>query len=646
MADGAEILQLIDRFDRASDGLESDAIARIHGIFDASFRALERELRTEYPRLTAIGGLVAAQQKTLILDRMGGLLQLLNPNQAADYDRLFQELLTLSNETGGELAGQLIQAYEDESLEPFTGIPVEAVVNQATEGRRRLYRYSEDFQDKANTIIGMGLSQGWGVRRVESALRSELGVAKGKAETLARTEVMSALNQSAAARYKENGIDFVLWNISPSEGLCVYCADRNQKVFEIDKIVYPLHPRDRCFLSPYRPEWQEKGLFDDKFAAEYRQQGIDELAKRGLTPNSGLAPFEKAAKLDKPPTAIWQPGDPPAKAHPKATKPTLKAREVNPDAIPDLSARDFRRYLANKEDIATQNDPGQAWNQSFAEYKAATGRNKSAYQADVIDAVRDGFIPSSNTLADLKLNKTLNAQIQQNRQSAEERERFQGLIQKAVDQPLLTNRDAAGYKPRMTREEAARYTDGSYFGSTEFFHGNGKTVTDSVANDGAQPERNRRGLYGMGFYMGVDRSIGEHYARYAHGNDIGIVTAVTKVQNPYVSTVSEMARLGQNFEGDQSNGIDAVAVHQFLRAKGYDSIYLKDSGYSIAFDQRQVVIVEYEDVSDRRDELADYQTDTEERENVARNPNGARFLQIDNSEVINYTEQWSEEEDF
>ncbi|MEO1445057.1 MAG: hypothetical protein AAFV46_02250, partial [Cyanobacteria bacterium J06635_11] len=257
----------------------------------------------------------------------------------------------------------------------------------------------------------------------------------------------------------------------------------------------------------------------------------------------------------------------------------------------------------------------------------------------------DGFIPSSNTLADLKLNKTLNTQIQQNRQSAEEREQFQGLIQKAVDQPLLTNRDAAGYKPRMTREEAAQYTDGSYFGSTEFFHGNGKTVTDSVANDGAQPERNRRGLYGMGFYMGVDRSIGEHYARYAHGNDIGIVTAVTKVQNPYVSTVSEMARLGQNFEGDQSNGIDAVAVHQFLRAKGYDSIYLKDSGYSIAFDQRQVVIVEYEDVSNRRDELADYQTDTEERENVARNPNGARFLQIDNSESINYTEQWSDDDD-
>ena len=311
MADGAEILQLIDRFDRASNGLESDAIARIHNIFDASFRALAAELSVAYPELQSVGSLVAAQQKTLILDRLGGLLQLLNPDQAAEYDRLFQELLTLSNETGGELSGQLIQAYEDESLAPFTGIPVEAVINQATEGRRRLYRYSEDFQDKANIIIGMGLSQGWGVRRVESALRSELGVAKGKAETLARTEVMAALNQSAAARYKENGINYVLWNISPSEGLCPYCADRNQKVFEVDKIVYPLHPRDRCFLSPYKPEWHEKGLFDDKFAAEYRQEGIDELAKRGLTPNSGLAPFEKAAKLDKPPAAVWRPGDEP-----------------------------------------------------------------------------------------------------------------------------------------------------------------------------------------------------------------------------------------------------------------------------------------------------------------------------------------------
>lgn len=295
MVDGGEILQLIDRFDRASDGLESEAIARIHSIFDQSFRALERELRAAYPELQSIGGLIAAQRKTLVMERLGRALQLLNPDQAAEYDRLFQELLTLSNDLGGELAGQLLSAYEDTSLAPFIGIPVEAIANQATEGRKRLYRYSEDFQDRANTVIGMGLAQGWGIGRVQQALRSELGLAKGKAETLARTEVMSALNQSAAARYKENGVKYILWTITPSEGLCSFCVARNQQVFEIDKVVYPLHPRDRCFLSPYKTEWHQKGLFDEDFAAQYRQRGIEELARRGLNPNPGLAPFEKAA---------------------------------------------------------------------------------------------------------------------------------------------------------------------------------------------------------------------------------------------------------------------------------------------------------------------------------------------------------------
>ncbi|NER83172.1 MAG: hypothetical protein F6K42_27185, partial [Leptolyngbya sp. SIO1D8] len=154
MADGAEILALMERYDRATHELESEAIARLHTVFDSAFRRLERQLRLEYGTLQSIGSLVAAQRKTLVLDELGDFLQLLNPSESGDYQRLMTELLTLSNTTGGDLAGQLIQAYSDATLQPFTGIPVEAVANQASEGVRRLHRYSEDFRDKASVIVG------------------------------------------------------------------------------------------------------------------------------------------------------------------------------------------------------------------------------------------------------------------------------------------------------------------------------------------------------------------------------------------------------------------------------------------------------------------------------------------------------------
>ncbi|NER83922.1 MAG: hypothetical protein F6K42_31145, partial [Leptolyngbya sp. SIO1D8] len=195
------------------------------------------------------------------------------------------------------------------TLQPFTGIPVEAVANQASEGVRRLHRYSEDFRDKASVIVGQGLIQGWGAARVATALRTELGVAKGKAETLARTEVMSALNQSAIARYQQNGIGHFQWWISPSEGLCQFCASRNGNVYKVEDAIIPAHPRCRCFAAPYRLEWQQKGLTDDAFAAQYRQEGLEQLEKNGLKPNNGLTPFERAAKLDNPPQLVWKPGD-------------------------------------------------------------------------------------------------------------------------------------------------------------------------------------------------------------------------------------------------------------------------------------------------------------------------------------------------
>lgn len=307
MVSGAEIVSLIERYDAASAELESAAVARLHRIFDQSFLQLEKSLRTGYPSLQSLGGLVAAQRKTLVLEKLGRALDLIDPDQTDAYRGQFRDLMTLSNDLGGALSEQLLTAYDETNLEPFTGIPVEAIANLASESVKRLHRYSDDFKEKTTALIGMGLIQGWGAGRLIPEMRRQLGLTKGKAETLVRTEVMGALNQAAIARYEQNGIRYSQWIAVSSEGLCGRCATRNMRVYRNKDIVYPLHPRDRCSLAPYRLEWQADGLTDDQFAAEYRQKGFAQLEANGMKLDYSPSGFEKVAGLKTAPTPVWSP---------------------------------------------------------------------------------------------------------------------------------------------------------------------------------------------------------------------------------------------------------------------------------------------------------------------------------------------------
>jgi SPP1 gp7 family putative phage head morphogenesis protein len=312
---------------------------------------------------------VAAQRQVLVLDALGGALQLLSPEDQALYQQLFEEMLTLSNEAGGTLAEQLLAAYDDDAVGATAAIPVAAVANIAAESTKRLYRYSDDFQQRAIALIGQGLVQGFGARKIQRDLQQQLGLSKGKAETIARTEVMAALNQSAAARYQQAGVEFVQWNVSPSEGLCGYCAARNQRVYRAAQVVYPLHPRDRCFLTPWKPEWQAKGLTDDAFSAEFRRKGLEQLAANGIKPNYGVSSFEKAAGLTEPPSVTWAPKDLPLSPQP-APKPSRSQSRATPRTAPTrqrpaaparrppprLTPQEISQRIRSAEDSIRRND--------------------------------------------------------------------------------------------------------------------------------------------------------------------------------------------------------------------------------------------------------------------------------------------------
>ncbi|MEB3355630.1 MAG: hypothetical protein VKK04_02705, partial [Synechococcales bacterium] len=129
--------------------------------------------------------------------------------------------------------------------------------------------------------------------------------------------------------------------------------------------------------------------------------------------------------------------------------------------------------------------------------------------------------------------------------------------------------------------------------------------------EGAKPELNTRGIYGQGFYMGAAKEIGESYASSAMQTrlttpEVGVMSGRVKAKNPFIVTSKEIDQIGSNFPGDQSNNVDSEALTQFIKAKGYDSILVKDLGYIAALDGRQVVIYEDERIqrgSDRAKQL-------------------------------------------
>ena len=333
-------------------------------------------------------------------------------------------------------------------------------------------------------------------------------------------------------------------------------------------------------------------------------------------------------------------------------KPTLKAVDWNPDAIPDLSAKDFREHILRKQILANQSSSDATWNKDRKE----SGLSVNAYKIEIANAIEAGFVPSDKAIADAKLTKAQLAKVEANRKEQASWSNQIARIDKAINAPMADDKADRDWKPQMSDKEASDYLKDSYFGQMAWYHGNRKDVTDSIASEGAMPERNSRGIYGQGVYFGIDRRIGEQYAGAVNpGLDVGIVTAHIRAKKPYITNAKDLADMGKNFPGDQDNNIDSVALNQFLRAKGYDAVYLQDFGYGVAFDTKQVVTVRNEDAAKARDRVREdsrqvvqgLKPHDDEEKWVKENPNGRLLGQVSQNEKgIDYVGQWPEDDDY
>lgn len=662
-----EALQLMERYNRAIAGLEDATVDRLHTAMDKAYRDLERELRTTYPAIASNDTLLATQRKVLILEQLGETLQVVRPDQAAAYQQSLQEALQTANQTGRTLADELVQAIEPGSAIPsLANVPIEATALQARDGLERLRRHSEEFRGKAIAVIEQGLIQGWGPAKVADLLRSELQTTKSKAETIARTEILSALNDAAQQRYAENGIEGVQWicTIGGRSDVCKYCVARNTQVYPTGKVRVPAHPRCRCVLLPWRPSWQKKGLTDDAFIKNYQDGRLKDLEKLGGKVDKGITPFEKASGLKEPPKPLWTIGaglDRTLLPAPIAALDPifLQPQNFNPNAIPSLSVKEFREMSLAEERLAYFASPNEAWNLSYADWTKGKFRpSRKQYETDLRTAIANGVPVPDRAISDLKLNKQLLKQLEANRAEAVLLQRKAERLQRAINHPLLTEAEAKGWKPLMSAQESQTYTRNSFMGDLSFYHGNLNKVALNIASEGAKPELNTRGIYGQGAYFAASKRVGEDYAGWAikagqnklEDVDASVISIRAKVKNPYIATHEQLTALGANFAGEQDNGVDASKMTRFLKAKGYDSIYMPDNNYFVAFDGRQVVTYEIDQIAAKSDRgrslINNLIMDTNEMKEIGKKSNTSKALQGVKSSEKGLYQREEEEDDF
>ncbi len=172
-------------------------------------------------------------------------------------------------------------------------------------------------------------------------------------------------------------------------------------------------------------------------------------------------------------------------------------------------------------------------------------------------------------------------------------------VQKAIKYPLG---DTTGWKPKMTKAEAAAYTAGTPTGGLDFYHGSGEAAVKSILNDGVDVSKTKVAVYGQGFYMGTSPSIAKSYATGATSGQAAYGTFQVRMHNPakiYSMTTNAISseiwnvdkkdKRWAKFFKDNKPCAEAKLKEHYWRSRGYDGVFVEDKGYLVAFDGKQVV---------------------------------------------------------
>jgi hypothetical protein len=182
----------------------------------------------------------------------------------------------------------------------------------------------------------------------------------------------------------------------------------------------------------------------------------------------------------------------------------------------------------------------------------------------------------------------------------------------SMGKPLTKQQDAANKKNREIHqkrlaeyEKIKRLIDRSnnlpgksFFDDSEFYHGSDNESLNSIMKDGISTEaKGGKDIYGAGFYLAVTKMEALTYSGSKSSekqtDEVGIIHAKVTLKNPYVTDTDKTREMtdklgeGRDISGSQEDaGMDYLT--DYLKAKGYDGLYVKDKGYLNVYNSHQL----------------------------------------------------------
>lgn len=297
----SRIFKIIEEYEQSLTSLEDREVRRVNQSIELAYKALIKEFRAKYLSLEENITLLPAQRQVLIIEQLGELLSIINPENKKEYEATFRGLIRTSHELGGKQVEEVIREIDpDFKAASFARLPVNAIALSAEGAYRRLQRHGDAFALQATQLISQGLAQGWGNQKISRALKNQAIITQSRAEMIIRTETSTASIGASKSRYKDSGIKYGLWSSVLTE-VCPWCVWRSGKIFLLSEIVIPQHPRCRCSIIPITPQWAKDDLLDfdaiDRSSEKVRSH-LGAAASRSQldgNPRTDKAPFEISA---------------------------------------------------------------------------------------------------------------------------------------------------------------------------------------------------------------------------------------------------------------------------------------------------------------------------------------------------------------
>lgn len=174
------------------------------------------------------------------------------------------------------IPGNFTTQSKEEFLRSAFGQPVAVEKAQLLAARTfdELEAVTEDMSNRMSRVLTDGLVQGKGPHEIARDIADEVDMSRGRAERVARTEIIRAHAEGQLIALEQMGVKEVgakvEWATAGDSLVCPKCSKLEGKILTLSRAkgMLPLHPNCRCCWMPAFPD-------DDEFMNEGTEENDD-----------------------------------------------------------------------------------------------------------------------------------------------------------------------------------------------------------------------------------------------------------------------------------------------------------------------------------------------------------------------------------